>query len=151
MQCPRAVPLGEHPAVAPSQVTNRAKKPEAKMVYVSRPRSPATEVGRLLALRLAAAPAVRWALLGPLFQCSWNPQTHLAVLLIDLWSRFGGLVHVFLALGCRCVAVCVERNREAAELALAAFPQSVHVGTVDGSRRRGSSCQSDTSLGPDKA
>ena len=38
---------------------------------------------------------------------------------------------VLLAWGCRCVPVCVGRNGEAAELARAAFPRSVHVGTVD--------------------
>ena len=55
----------------------------------------------------------------------------LTVLLIDLWSGFGDLVHVLLGLGCRCVAFCVECNGEAAELAGAALPQSVHVETVE--------------------
>ena len=36
-------------------------------------------------------------------------------------------LHVLLSMGCRCVAVCVERNKEFAEVAQASFPQSVHL------------------------
>ena len=74
---------------------------------------------------------LRWSLPGPLFQSSWNAPTRVTLLLIDLCSSFGSLLHVLLALGCRCVAVCVEHNEEFAEVAQASFPQSVHLEFVD--------------------
>ena len=86
----------------------------------------------------------------------------MTVLVIDLCSGFGSLLHVLFALGCRCLAVCVEHNKKFVEGAQASFPQSVNQEFVDKldpqafvgvlSRRsfnlvlvrRGSSCQSDT-------
>ena len=80
--------------------------------------------------RLAAAPVVQWSLPGPLFQSSWNPPAHVTVLLIDFCNGFGSLLHFLLALRCRCAAVCVEHNKEFAEVAQASFPQSVHLKCV---------------------
>ena len=55
----------------------------------------------------------------------FNPPTHETVLVMDLSSGLGSLLHVLLV--CRCVAVCVEHNKGLAEVAQASFPQSVHL------------------------
>ena len=82
--------------------------------------APLQDVDNFLHSRLAAAP-VAMVVAWPLFQSSWSPPTLVTVLLIDFCSGFGSL-----ALGCLCVAVCVEHNKEFAEVAQASIPQSVH-------------------------
>ena len=58
----------------------------------------------------ADSSSIQWSLPRPLLQSLWDPSTHVTVLAIDLYSGFRSLLQVFFALGCRCVAVCVEHN-----------------------------------------
>ena len=109
-QCPRAVRWGQHPAVAFTKVTAVAFLDRNDRL------SPSLPQGREARLRYVVNSNVPdWE---PLQLCDGR----LLGVVIDLCSGFGSLLHVLLALGCRCVAVCVEHNKEFAEVAQAAFP-----------------------------
>ena len=114
--------------------------------------------------KLYAAKPVTWRGKGDLLQCPWVLVPKGTLLVIDLWSGYGGLPIALLTMGCSFYCLSAEMDPVAREASAATMPNIVHVDKVDQvrgpmlssilSRRKprciviggGSPCQGNTAL-----
>ena len=84
-----------------------------------------------LASQITVAKSVVWKGRGELPQWPWESHVKGAVLLVDLWSGFGGAVMALLALGVRVFAVAAEVCEDCICVAKANLTNLIHVGAVE--------------------
>ena len=84
-----------------------------------------------LAQRLEAAKPVVYMAGGMLPQFPWKLQRGGVLLVVDLWSGFGGSVLALLALGAQVIVVSAENNGEVDLVAHTSMPNTVHVDDVE--------------------
>ena len=83
---------------------------------------------------LSAAKAIAYCGTGIPVQMPWRSSMAGTLLIIDLFGGMGGTLMAMVALGVRCIAVHVERDKRAIAAVEAAFPRSVlweHVETFE--------------------
>ena len=84
-----------------------------------------------LADRLEAAKPVVYRAGGTLPQFPWSTRRAGMILVVDLWSGFGGTLMAALALGAQIIAVSAENNPEVAHVARLSMPNAVRVESVE--------------------
>ena len=76
---------------------------------------------------LAAARPVVYRHEAPLCQVPWTCKLQGLWLVIDMFSGSGGLLVALATLGIRCIAICIEKDDEAAQAVEIAFPDAIHM------------------------
>ena len=94
------------------------------------PDSPPSTV-EAVGLQLQCAKHLAWLGRGDLLQVPWCKRFQGLVVVINLWSGFGGALFALLAAGNRVIAFTSERSDDGTEALLCAFPAAVHLRRVE--------------------
>ena len=82
-------------------------------------------------LQLQCAKHLAWLGRDDLLQVPWCKRFQGLVVVINLWSGFGGALFALLAAGSRVIALTSERSDDGTEALLCAFPAAVHKRRVE--------------------
>ena len=80
---------------------------------------------------IATAKALAWKGSGELPQLPWKVNIAGTVLVVDLWSGFGGALMAMLSLGIRVIAVALETNKDCTKVAAKNLQNIIHAGNVE--------------------